>query len=355
MNRYYLRRSEQGGVCVDRTVDTSVRVLCGDIGGTNARLAIVEIDDEHAHVLHERRYSSKSFPGLSAIVRRFLAEVSDPPSQACFGIPCPIVDGKCVGTNLSWAIDARSLAADIGIRDTTLINDLHAVGEGVGRLQTKDLVGLQAGEPAPHGVKGIIGAGTGLGQAFLVWNGTRYVVHDSEGGHASFSPRNAAEWRLRRALATKFGHVSRERVVSGPGLVSIYRHLAETGVEVEQSHVRAEMERGDPAAVIGRHGVARTDALSWHALDMFVSAYGATAGNLALTVMAKAGVYVAGGIAPQILPKLLDGTFMRAFLEKGRLTPVLARIPVHVIVNPHVALIGAACVAFRQVRSGRRS
>ena len=328
-----------------------MRVLSGDIGGTNARLALVEIDDEHVRIVHERRYASESVPGLPLLVRRFLGDVQNQPMLACFGVPCPIVDGRCVGTNLPWTIDARSLAADIGIPDTTLINDLNAVGEGVLRLGAGDLVALQTGDPPPHGVKAIIAAGTGLGQAFLVWCGERYLVHDSEGGHASFSPRNAAEWRLRRALAKKFGHVSRERVVSGPGLVNIYRHLADMGFEPEQDRVRAEMENHDPAAAIGRHGLAGTDPLSWHALDMFASAYGAQAGNLALTVMAKAGVYVAGGIAPKILPKLLDGTFMRAFLEKGRLTPILARIPVHVVVNPGVGLIGAASVAFRRSRS----
>jgi glucokinase len=332
-----------------------VRVLSGDVGGTNTRLAIVEIDDEQVHVVQEQRYASKSFVGLSEVVRSFLADVSDPPSHACFGIPCPIVEGRCVGTNLSWTIDQRVLSVEIGIADTALINDLHAVGEGVQRLHSEDLVTLQEGIATPHGVKAIIGAGTGLGQAFLTWSGDRYLVHDSEGGHASFSPRNGAEWRLRRALALKFGHVSRERVVSGPGLVNIYEYLAETGCELEQAHVRAEMERHDPAAVIGQHGVAGTDPLSWHALDMFVSAYGAQAGNLALTVMAKGGVYVAGGIAPQILPKMLDGTFMSAFLEKGRLTPVLSRIPVYVIVNSQVGLIGAACVAFRRARSTRHN
>jgi glucokinase len=327
-----------------------MRVLSGDVGGTNARLAIVEIDDEDARIVHERRYSSESAPGLPSLVQRFLGDVQNPPSVACFGVPCPIVDGNCVGTNLSWTIDARSLAADIGIPGTTLINDLHAIGEGVERLQSKDLVTLQAGNLVPRGVKAIIAAGTGLGQAFLVWCGERYIVHDSEGGHASFSPRNAAEWRLRRTLGKTFGHVSRERVVSGPGLVNIYRHLAEMGFEPEQDHVRAEMESDDPAAVISRHGIAGTDPLAWHALDMFTSTYGAQAGNLALTVMAKAGVYVAGGIAPKILPKLIDGTFMRAFLEKGRLTSLLARIPVHVIVNPNVGLIGAASVALRRAR-----
>jgi glucokinase len=330
------------------------RVLAADIGGTNARLAIIDIDDERVRVVREQRFPSASFPSLASVVHRFLDGDSSRPSEACFAVPCPVEDGVCVGTNLSWTIDARTLSAQTGIDHTTLINDLHAVGEGLQRLQPEDLVELQSGEPAPHGVRAVIGAGTGLGQAFLVWNGDGYRVHDSEGGHASFSPMNAAEWRLRRALGVKFGHVSRERVVSGPGLVNIYRHLATSGWDVEQAHVRTEMLDGDPPAVIARHALAGTDPLCWRALDMFVAAYGAQAGNLALTVMARGGVYVAGGIAPQILPKLREGTFITAFLAKGRLTSVLARIPVQVIINPRVGLLGAACVALRRARSGGR-
>jgi glucokinase len=328
-----------------------MNVLAGDIGGTHARLAIVDIDSEGVRVLQERSFSSESFSGLPAIVRLFLTDFASRPDHACFGIPCPVADGRCVGTNLSWTIDARSLSSEIGIADVTLINDLHAVGEALQRLSREDLVTLQAGEPASHGVKAIIGAGTGLGQAFLAWTGNEYLVHDSEGGHGSFSPRNLEERRLLETLATKFGHVSRERIVSGPGLVNIYRHLAARFGERENGNIRAEMDRGDPAAVIGRHGLAGSDSLTARALDMFVSAYGAQAGNLALTVMAKGGVYLAGGIAPQILPKLRDGTFMSAFLEKGRLSSVLARVPVHVIVNTHVGVIGAACVAWRHSHS----
>jgi glucokinase len=259
-----------------------------------------------------------------------------------------------VGTNLSWTIDAHTLAQETGIPRVTLINDLHAVGEAVQRLAPDDFVALQKGKPIGHGVKAIIAAGTGLGQAFLSWTGVEYVVHDSEGGHASFSARNADEWALLQSLSARFGHVSRERVISGPGLINIYLHLAARGIEVEQAAVQAEMSHDDVAGVIGRHALAWSDPLSMRAMDMFLSAYGAQAGNLALTVMAEGGIYVAGGIAPQVIPILLDGTFMNAFLEKGRLSPFLARVPVHVIVNPHVGLIGAAAVALRNARQEKR-
>jgi glucokinase len=327
--------------------DARVQVLAGDIGGTNARLAIISGDKDGMRVLHERRYATADYRGLAPIVRLFMAELGRPPNRACFGIPCPVVDGRCTGANISWTIDTRSLSTDIGIPDTTLINDLHAVAEGLPHLGPEDLITLQAGQPAKHGVQAIIAAGTGLGQAFLAWTGTRYRVHDSEGGHASFSARNPAEWRLLQQLAAQFGHVSRERVISGPGLINIYRLLAANNPAYEQADVYAEMEREDPAAVIARRALGGTDALSVCALNMFVSAYGAQAGNLALTVMAQGGLFVAGGIAPRILTKLRDGAFMNAFLGKGRLSPVLARIPVHVIVNPRVGLIGAAAVALR--------
>ena len=331
-----------------------MKVLAGDIGGTNARLAIVDITGEGARVLNVRRFASADFPGLAAVVRSFRTELASVPSRACFAIPCPIVDGRCVGTNLSWTIDAHTLAEETGIPHVTLINDLHAVGEAVHRLAPDDIVALQTGNPTRHGVKAIIAAGTGLGQAFLTWTGTGYAVHDSEGGHASFSARNADERALLQTLAERFGHVSRERVISGPGLINIYRHLAARGAEAERAALQVEMSQEDAAAVIGRHALARSDALSMRALDMFLSAYGAQAGNLALTVMAQGGIYVAGGIAPQIIPVLLDGTFMNAFLEKGRLSPFLARVPVHVIVNPHVGLVGAASVAVRNARNEKR-
>jgi glucokinase len=258
-----------------------------------------------------------------------------------------VVNGDCHTPNLPWSINARALAGEIGIPRTTIINDLQALGQGIQWLRPGELVRLQPGESEAHGVVAVIAAGTGLGQAFLVRDGDRYRVHASEGGHVSYAPGSALECGLLAFLRDAFGHVSWERVLSGPGLASIYRYLAAMGHASEQAHVRGEMEREDPAAVISRHALAGTDPLCVKALDVFASAYGAQAGNLALTVMATGGVYLGGGIARRIVSKLSDGTFVTAFREKGRLGELLARIPIHVIVNPHVGLLGAAAVAAR--------
>ena len=324
-----------------------MRVLVGDIGGTSARLGIVHIDAEAVRLIQHRRFASKDFDGLAPIVQAFLTGVEDVLDRACFAIACPVIDGKCSTTNLSWDIDVRALSERIGIPRTEIINDLHAVGHGVQRLSPDDLVTLQAGEPNERGVIALIGAGTGLGEAFVTWNNDAYLVHSSEGGHASFAAQNELECRLRNWLASTVGHVSYEHVVSGPGLVRIYEFLVEGGEAEEQAHVRVEMERDDPAAVISRHALAHTDPLCERALDVFATTYGAQAGNLALTVMATGGVFVAGGIAPRIVPKLRDGAFMTAFRDKGRLSDVLARVPVKIITNPHVGLIGAAIAATR--------
>ena len=323
-------------------------VLAGDIGGTSARLAIMEVDADATRVLYKRQFASRDFPGLAPVVQAFLRDVAHVPSHACFGIACPVMNGRCNVTNLSWTVDVRALAVDIGISHTFVINDFQALGHAVPRLSSADLATLQTGEPQDHGTMALIGAGTGLGETFVTWSRDGYQVHASEGGHTSFSPRNDLESGLLASLTNSFGHVSSERVVSGPGLLSIYRHLAAIGEAREQDSVRAEMERSDPAAVISGRALGGTDPLCVRALEVFTSAYGAQAGDLALTVMATGGVYVAGGIAPRILPKLRDGTFMNAFRDKGRLSDVLSRLPVSVIVNPDVGLIGAASVARRR-------
>lgn len=328
-----------------------MRVLAGDIGGTSARVAIFDIDHDEARMLRQRRYASEDFPGLAPIVRTFLADVTDPPDRACFGVACPVVDGTCAGTNLSWTIDIASLPEEIGIPRAAVINDLHAVGRGLQRLGPGDLATLQAGEPRKRGPIAVMAAGTGLGEAYLTWSGDEYLVHDSEGGHGSFSPGNELEWGLARWVESGFGHASCERVLSGPGLVNIYGYLVASGGASRQPGVQARPEGGD-AAVIGRNALAGTDPLSVEALDLFVSMLGAEAGNLALTVMATGGVYLAGGIAPRIVAKLRDGTFIRAFRAKGRLSDLLERVPVHAILNPHVGLIGAADAALHLEERG---
>jgi glucokinase len=325
-----------------------MRVLAGDIGGTNARLAIVEVDRDVARVIQSQQFMSRDFPRLAPIVRAFLADVGEMPNRACFAVACPVLDGKCSGTNLTWDVDVRTLREAIGIPRTEVINDLHAIGHGLRRLDAADLMPLQVGEANECGVVAVIGAGTGLGEAFVTRRDDTYQVYSSEGGHTSFSAQSDLEWGLQRWLARRFGHVSYERIVSGPGLVHIYQYLRESGEAEEQVSVREEMERDDPAAVISRLALSGRDRLCARALDVFVSVYGAKAGNFALTVMATGGMYVAGGIAPRIVPKLRDGAFMTAFRDKGRLSDVLARIPVNIVTNPHVGLIGAAMVAMRQ-------
>jgi glucokinase len=324
-----------------------VIVLGGDVGGTNARIALVELDGRAARIARERKYPSREYPGLAPIVRHFCEEVATRPDRACFGIACPVVGDDCTAPNLPWTTNARRLAADIEIPRTSIINDFVAVGYGIESLGPSDLATLQEGKPVPQGPIALIGAGTGLGQGFLFWERDHYRVLASEGGHGDFAPRGALQAGLLQFLERQFGRVSWERLLSGPGMVNAYRYLLASAVAAEQATVRTEMEREDPAAVIARHALAGTDRLSDQALDLFCEMLGAQAGNLALTVVATGGVYLAGGIAPRIVERLRSGPFLTAFRDKGRLSELLSRIPVHVIMNPNVALLGAGAVAGR--------
>ena len=322
-------------------------VLAGDVGGTNARLALVELEGRGARIVQQRRYPSRDYPGLAPIVRGFCEETDTRPDRACLAVACPVAGDECTAPNLPWHINARTLAVEIGIPRTAIINDFAAVGHGVELLGPSDLVTLQEGSPTPQGPIVLIGAGTGLGQGFLVWQGDHYRVLPSEGGHTDFAPSGELQTGLLGELRRRFGRVSWERLLSGAGLVNIYGYLAASAAAPEQAEVRCEMEREDPASVISRHGLAGTDDLSDRALELFCEIYGAQAGNLALTVVATGGVYLAGGIAPRIAERLGAGSFVRAFRDKGRLSELLSRVPVHVIMNPSVGLLGAAAVAGR--------
>ncbi|MBA3317835.1 MAG: glucokinase [Gemmatimonadales bacterium] len=324
------------------------RVLAGDIGGTHTRLAIVEVSGPaEARIVHEARYPSSAAPGLAPHVIRYLAEAAVRPEVACFGIACPVVQDDCDAPNLPWKVNARVLAREIGISRTTIINDFRAVGHGLHSLSDEEVEVLQQGAPVLHGPIALIGAGTGLGQGYLLWNGSGYVVHPSEGGHADFAATDALQRDLLAFLAKEFGRVSSERVLSGAGIANIYRFLRSAGEAEEQAAVRDEMAGTDPAQVITRHGLAGTDPLSVKALEVFARIYGTAAGNLALTVIASGGVYLAGGIAPKIVSWLGSGSFMEAFRAKGRLSSVVARMPVRVILTDDVALYGAGAVAAR--------
>jgi glucokinase len=324
-----------------------VIVLAGDVGGTNARLAMVELNGRSARITRESRYPSRDYPGLTPIVDRFCQDAATRPDRACFGIACLVVGDDCTAPNLPWTINARTLRAEIGIPRTTIINDFVAVGYGIELLGPPDLVTLQEGIPTPHGTIALIGAGTGLGQGFLLWEGDHYRVLPSEGGHGDFAPRGELQSDLLQHLRRQFDRVSWERLLSGPGIVNAYRYLLASAVAPEQATVRSEMEKEDPASVISRHGLAKTDCLSDRTLDLFCEILGAQAGNLALTVVSTGGVYLAGGIAPRMVERLNSGPFLTAFRDKGRMSELLSRIPVHVIMNPNVGLLGAAAVAGR--------
>lgn len=324
-------------------------VLAGDVGGTNARLATVEIEGRGARIVQPKRYVSHDYPGLAPIVRHFCEETGTRPDRACFGVACPVVGDDCTAPNLPWTINARALAGDIGIRRTTLINDFVAVGYGIETLVPGDLATLQEGTAGPEAPIALIGPGTGLGQGFLIREGDHYRVLASEGGHGDFAPTGDVQAGLLRFLREEFGHVSWERLLSGRGIANIYRYLLAAKTAPEQPSVRAELEQEDPAAVIARHALDSSDCLSVRAVDLFCEILGAQAGNLALTVVAAGGVYLAGGIAPRLAERLASGPFMAAFRNKGRLSELLSRIPVRVIMNPNAALLGAAAVAARLV------
>lgn len=326
-------------------------VLAGDIGGTKTLLQLAEICGDGRRVLLEKRFSSAAYVSLNSIVREFLTGLPPIAIQgACFGVAGPVEAGQANITNLPWQIAASSIADEFGISQVRLINDFQAVAYGVDALSGDDFCTLQAGEAFSTGVRAVIGAGTGLGEGYMVWQSglDQYQAMPSEGSHADFAPADAIQARLLDFLAASYGHVSYERVVSGPGLVNIYTFLRDgEKMATESPALRDAMLEEDPAAAISRFALEGPDALASQALEMFVSVYGAEAGNLALKVLARGGVYLAGGIAPKILPKLREGSFLRAFAAKGRFAELMATIPVHVILNPKVGLLGAVLVASR--------
>ena len=308
-------------------------------------MALFEPEASGLRLLREATLPSGEFKSLEAVVRRFLSDGPSPDiAAACFGVAGPVVDGRCITTNLPWELDERSLSAAIPAHRVRLLNDLEAAGHGVLTLPPPELEPLQAGK-ARKGNMVLIAAGTGLGEAILVWDGARHRVIASEGGHADFAPRNDLEIDLLRFLQKEFGHVSCERVLSGPGLYNIYRFLRDSGHATEPQWLSDRLRAGDPSAVVSEVGLAGGHPLCTTTLELFVSVYGAEAGNLALKALAVGGVFVGGGIAPKIRAKLLDGSFLSAFLDKGRYRDLMASIPVHLVLNPRAPLLGAAHVA----------
>jgi glucokinase len=316
------------------------QILAGDIGGTNARLALFDASGTTPAVTEV--YPTAEHDGLGEIVEAFLGEHPAEPLAATFGIAGPIREGRTVGTNLAWQVDATELRARLRIEQLELLNDLEANAWGLEALDPEDLLPLHDSDPEPGGTVALISAGTGLGEAFLTYGPSGPAVQASEGGHVDFAPRSDLEAELRDWLAgSGEEHVSYERVCSGMGLVNIYAFLRERAGAPEPGWLQSA-EAGTEAAAISNAGLDRGDALASEALDMMVSIYGAQAGNLALTVLATGGVYLGGGIAPRIKDRLRESGFLRAFRAKGRMAQLVEGIPVHVVLNDRAALLGAA-------------
>src|SRR5262245_32232397 len=323
-------------------------VLAGDVGGTKTVLAVLEPGAPGAagmSVVREATLPSGEIETLEGAVEAFLLGAPRITVRAaCVGVAGPVVDGRCVATNLPWEVHERRLAAATHA-PTRLLNDLEATANGVLVLPPESFGILQEGAAQAVGNIALIAAGTGLGQALIIADGQGHRVLPSEGGHADFAPRDEAQVDLLRFLRAEFGHVSWERVLSGPGLHSIYRFLQMRAGRAAPTWLRERLQRDDPSAVIGEVALEERDPVCVEALDLFVAVYGAQAGNLALETLALGGVVVAGGIAPKIEPRLTDGRFMDAFRAKGRFDSLLASIPVRVARDPRAPLWGAAHVA----------
>ncbi len=317
------------------------RILAGDIGGTKTQLGFFESFEGRLRCVFEKTYSSKDFQGLEGVLIDFMKGLTGIDS-ACFGVAAPVIGKRIKLTNLPWTIDIQKLKKEFSLPKLEIINDLVANAYGTIYLKKKDLKTLNPGKRMV-GNAALLSAGTGLGEAILFWNGKGYVPSPSEGGHVDFGPRNELEIELLQYLIEQFGHVSYERILSGSGLFHIYQFLRdEKKVSPEPPWLSERLREKDPPVVISEEARIKRNKLCQLALEIFVSIYGAAAGNLALHSMAVGGVYLGGGIAPKILWKLEEGTFMKAFKDKGRYSDFVARIPVKVIMNERTALLGAA-------------
>lgn len=302
-------------------------ILAGDIGGTKTHLAIFE----EQRLVREEKFPSKEFHSLSDIIRRFNPGKIE---KACFGVAGPVQNGRSQITNLSWVVDAEKLSREFKTK-VSVINDLEASAWGINRLKPNELATLNAGEKK-KGNAVVVSAGTGLGVAGLYWDGAKFRPFASEGGHANFGPHDSSDIEFWHYLHKKYGHVSWERVVAGPGIEHLYWFL------VEKRGIKEKLEGENLPRIISEQGVSGKSKICREVLERFASLYGNEAGNLALTYLAVGGVYLGGGIAPKILPILKEGLFMRSFVDKGRFQSLLEKVPINIILNENTALLGAA-------------
>ena len=334
----------------------TMRVLAADVGGTKTAVAIVRVGAHSLSLLRSRVYPSAGFASLEAILEEFLGGERGRPAAAGVGVAGPVVAGTAKVTKLPWTIDERRVAAESGIERVRVINDFVAAALGLSYLAPRQLLTAAAGRPEPRGPIALIGAGTGLGEAALIWVGGRYEPLASEGGHVDFGPRDALQDRLVRFLRSRLGRVTRDRLLSGEGLGHVYDFLLHDGFAPEQPRVKRAFGEGDRAAVVTRFALARRDRLCAGALRLFMSIYGSEAGNLALQYRATGGLYVGGGIAARILPAFRAPEFLESFLRKPPLEELLSRIPVRVVREPRLGLFGAAAAAYwTEIDTTRRS
>ena len=326
-------------------------ILAGDIGGTNARLAYFQPSNGHLKLVSERVFPSREHKELGEIAVKFVEESGTRPDVACFGIAGPVRHGRVETSNLPWVVEQSELAKQLHVPATFLINDLEASAWGVGGLDDSDLVPLNNVKEKAVGNQAVIAPGTGLGEAGLFWDGSRHRVFACEGGHTDFAPINDLQIELLRFLQARFGHVSYERILSGPGLVNVYEFLRASGNDSENQELRHEIAAGDAAAAISKAAMNRTSILAEKSLELWIAVYGAEASNLALKVMATGGLFLAGGISPKILSRLQDSLFMQNFLDKGRMRALIEAIPVCVVTNDKAGLLGAARCAAQSSQS----
>jgi glucokinase len=326
-------------------------ILAGDIGGTKAVLLLAQSRRGNLAPVFERRYAVAAFPGFTAMLAQFLDDYRQQPGRkarvasACFGAAGPVSGDSIRMTNLPWCLDGRELAAQFGIGRVRLVNDFEAAASGIEALDPGDSVMLQQGEPLPSGARVVIGAGTGLGVAYVLPQGRRYQVMAGEGGHAGFAPADEEQMRLCSALREQFGRVCVEHVVSGPGLERIYQFLC--AGTLADLPAKQEGRHAATAAEISRDALERNETLACRALDLFFACYGAVAGDHALTAMARGGVYIAGGIAAKLLGRLSASGFIAAFNAKGVHAPMNLMMPVSVVTTERLGLLGAALLAAR--------
>ena len=337
-------------------------ILAGDVGGTKVHLALYNFEEGRLKPIRDQKFPAADYKQLDDVVHEFLSEkdghgASDPKdiAAACFGCPGPVRDGRIKLTNLPWALDARLLRSSLGIEHIFLINDLEANGYGIPELAKESIFVLHPADVSAVGHRGLISAGTGLGEALLIWDGKqRHIPIPSEGGHADFAARTDREIALLQYLRRELkGRVSWERVVSGLGIKNVYAFLKDDQKMEEPDWLRDRMSTEDPNAVIGECAENGSSDLCFETMQIFSAAFGAEAGNIALKVLAMGGLYLGGGIAPKILKTLQSGAFTQAFLDKGRLSPLLESIPVRVILDDTCALLGAA--AYAEVRASEVS